>query len=78
MGCGRNAERTCLTCAVTCCEPSPACCTCEFWHHVPHKPVPLLIRSFNLQMDHKNENFNMFDLIAYRIKFVEHPHAGGW
>lgn len=28
-------------------------------------------------MDHKNENFNMFDLIAYRIKFVEHPHAGG-
>ena len=27
-------------------------------------------------MDHKNENFNMFDLIAYRIKFVEHPHAG--
>lgn len=31
-----------------------------------------------LQMDHKNENYNMFDLIAYRIKFVEHPHAGGW
>ena len=31
-----------------------------------------------VQMDHKNENFNMFDLIAYRIKFVEHPHAGGW
>ncbi len=29
-----------------------------------------------VQMDHKNENFNMFDLIAYRIKFVEHPHAG--
>ncbi len=29
-------------------------------------------------MDHKNENYNMFDLIAYRIKFVEHPHAGGW
>ena len=28
-------------------------------------------------MDHKNENYNMFDLIAYRIKFVEHPHAGG-
>lgn len=27
-------------------------------------------------MDPKNENFNMFDLIAYRIKFVEHPHAG--
>ena len=27
-------------------------------------------------MDHKNENFNMFDLIAYRIKFVAHPKAG--
>ena len=27
-------------------------------------------------MDHKNENFNMFDLIAYRIKFTPHPHAG--
>ena len=24
-------------------------------------------------MDHKNENYNMFDLIAYRIKFMEHP-----
>ena len=29
-----------------------------------------------MKMDHKNENYNMFDLIAYRIKFVEHPHAG--
>lgn len=27
-------------------------------------------------MDHRNENFNMFDLIAYRIKFTPHPHAG--
>jgi glutaminyl-tRNA synthetase len=27
-------------------------------------------------MDHRNDNYNMFDLIAYRIKFVEHPHAG--
>ena len=26
-----------------------------------------------MKMDHKNENFNMFDLIAYRIKFVAHP-----
>ena len=24
-------------------------------------------------MDHKNENYNMFDLIAYRIKFMVHP-----
>ena len=27
-------------------------------------------------MDHRNENYNMFDLIAYRIKFTPHPHAG--
>ncbi|PRW56443.1 glutamine--tRNA ligase [Chlorella sorokiniana] len=32
--------------------------------------------TLRMKMDHKNENFNMFDLIAYRIKFVEHPHAG--
>ena len=24
-------------------------------------------------MDHRNENYNMFDLIAYRIKFMPHP-----
>ena len=27
-------------------------------------------------MDPKNDNFNMFDLIAYRVKFVAHPRAG--
>ncbi len=27
-------------------------------------------------MDHKNDNYNMFDLIAYRIKYVPHPKAG--
>ncbi|KAL4447374.1 hypothetical protein ABPG77_007407 [Micractinium sp. CCAP 211/92] len=32
--------------------------------------------TLRMKMDHKNENYNMFDLIAYRIKFVEHPHAG--
>lgn len=32
--------------------------------------------TLRMRMDHKNENFNMFDMIAYRIKFVEHPHAG--
>jgi len=32
--------------------------------------------TLRMKMDHKNENFNMFDLIAYRIKFTEHPHAG--
>jgi glutaminyl-tRNA synthetase len=32
-----------------------------------------------MRMDPKNDNYNMFDLIAYRIKFAEHPHAGrGW
>lgn len=32
--------------------------------------------TLRMKMDPKNENFNMFDLIAYRIKFMEHPHAG--
>lgn len=32
-----------------------------------------------MKMDPKNDNYNMYDLIAYRIKFAEHPHAGrGW
>ncbi len=29
-----------------------------------------------MRMDPKNDNYNMFDLIAYRIKFTPHPHAG--
>ena len=32
--------------------------------------------TLRMKMDPKNENYNMFDLIAYRIKFMEHPHAG--
>ncbi len=32
--------------------------------------------TLRMRQDHKNENFNMFDLIAYRIKFVPHPKAG--
>ena len=32
--------------------------------------------TLRMRQDHRNENFNMFDLIAYRIKFVEHTHAG--
>eukprot|EP00798_Chlamydomonas_sp_ICE-L_P030329 gene30329-35322_t len=32
--------------------------------------------TLRMRQDHKNENYNMFDLIAYRIKFVEHPHGG--
>jgi glutaminyl-tRNA synthetase len=32
-----------------------------------------------MKQDVKNENYNMFDLIAYRIKYVPHPKAGeGW
>ena len=32
--------------------------------------------TLRMKMDHKNENPNMFDLIAYRIKFVPHPKSG--
>ena len=32
--------------------------------------------TLRMRMDMRNENFNMFDLIAYRIKFAAHPHAG--
>ncbi len=32
--------------------------------------------TLRLKMDPRNENFNMFDLIAYRVKFAPHPHIG--
>ena len=32
--------------------------------------------TLRMKMDPKNENYNMFDLIAYRVKFVEHPRSG--
>lgn len=32
--------------------------------------------TLRMKMDVKNENYNMFDLVAYRIKFTPHPHAG--
>lgn len=32
--------------------------------------------TLRMKMDHKNENYNMFDLIAYRVKFAPHPHIG--
>ncbi|KAK9818383.1 hypothetical protein WJX72_011738 [[Myrmecia] bisecta] len=32
--------------------------------------------TLRMRMDYKNNNYNMFDLIAYRIKFTAHPHAG--
>jgi len=32
--------------------------------------------TLRMKMDMRNDNFNMYDLIAYRIKFSRHPHAG--
>jgi len=32
--------------------------------------------TLRMKQDMQNENFNMYDLIAYRIKFTQHPHAG--
>jgi glutaminyl-tRNA synthetase len=32
--------------------------------------------TLRMKQDMQNENFNMYDLIAYRIKFTPHPHAG--
>jgi glutaminyl-tRNA synthetase len=32
--------------------------------------------TLRMKMDMQNENFNMCDLIAYRIKFAKHPKAG--
>eukprot|EP00301_Raphidiophrys_heterophryoidea_P019991 c4796_g1_i1.p1 GENE.c4796_g1_i1~~c4796_g1_i1.p1 ORF type:complete len:693 (+),score=183.51 c4796_g1_i1:88-2079(+) len=35
--------------------------------------------SLRMKMDMESENFNMYDQVAYRIKYVAHPHAGdGW
>jgi len=32
--------------------------------------------TLRMKQDMKNDNFNMYDLIAYRIKFTPHPHVG--
>ena len=32
--------------------------------------------TLRMRQDMRNDNFNMFDLIAYRIKYAAHPHAG--
>jgi glutaminyl-tRNA synthetase len=32
--------------------------------------------TLRLRQDPGNANYNMYDLIAYRVKFVPHPHAG--
>ncbi|KAK9832832.1 hypothetical protein WJX81_005150 [Elliptochloris bilobata] len=35
--------------------------------------------TLRMKQDVRNENFNMFDLVAYRMKYAPHPHAGpGW
>lgn len=35
--------------------------------------------TLRLKMDFESSNPNMYDLVAYRIKFTEHPHCGdGW
>lgn len=33
--------------------------------------------TLRLKMDPKNDNRNMDDLVAYRVKFCRHPHVGG-
>mmetsp|Transcript_5854 Transcript_5854/g.24460 ORF Transcript_5854/g.24460 Transcript_5854/m.24460 type:complete len:767 (-) Transcript_5854:1039-3339(-) len=36
-------------------------------------------RTLRLKMDTEAANFNMFDQVAYRVKFAPHPHIGdGW
>lgn len=49
----------------------------------PHSAVCLQHSCFRawhfacrMKMDVKNDNYNMFDLIAYRVKFAQHPRAG--
>lgn len=32
--------------------------------------------TLRMKQDMQSDNFNMYDLIAYRIKFTAHPHAG--
>ncbi|XVF02243.1 hypothetical protein REPUB_Repub04eG0159200 [Reevesia pubescens] len=32
--------------------------------------------TLRMKQDMQSDNFNMYDLIAYRIKFTPHPHAG--
>lgn len=32
--------------------------------------------TLRLKMDPKNDNRNMDDLVAYRVKFCRHPHVG--
>ncbi|KAL6555908.1 Glutamine--tRNA ligase, cytoplasmic [Orobanche gracilis] len=32
--------------------------------------------TLRMKQDMQNDNYNMYDLIAYRIKFTPHPHAG--
>ena len=38
--------------------------------------VPEGAATLRLKQDPRNDNFNMFDLVAYRVRFLPHPHAG--
>jgi len=38
--------------------------------------VPEGAATLRLRQDPGNENYNMFDLVAYRVRFLPHPHAG--
>ena len=38
--------------------------------------VPEGAATLRLRQDPGNANYNMFDLVAYRVKFMRHPHAG--
>lgn len=32
--------------------------------------------TLRMKLDMQSDNYNMYDLIAYRIKFASHPKAG--
>ena len=63
------------------CNSSPEMqnCTCPGYLSIQQSNLcsQLLALSIcRMKQDVKNENYNMFDLIAYRIKYVPHPKAG--
>ena len=46
------------------------CLSLVLWYHTAQSNWPLCNQGFHPHDTHR------FDLIAYRIKFVEHPHGG--
>ncbi|KAI3933504.1 hypothetical protein MKX01_022083 [Papaver californicum] len=48
------------------------------WRDRPNEESLKLFNDMRMEMkqDMQSDNFNMYDLIAYRIKFTPHPHAG--